>query len=75
MYFATQDKVIDQRHKEVERENNRIIEEFNNLPFYKKWFAPDVKQQIIENWEAFGRWQNRRMNQQMLRDKDYFFNL
>ncbi len=64
MYLATQDKVLEEKSNEVEKLNDKIISEFNALPFYKKWGKTEsIRQQIMDNWLKFEMYQNARMKQ------------
>ena len=69
MYLAICDKKINEKQKETEKLNDKIIDEYNNFPFWRKWFyTEDVRQQVIDNWESCWRWTKERIKEQ--REKD-----
>ena len=66
IYFAINDKIAEQKQKEVEEKNNKIIENYNNLSFWKKLFInqKDIKIQIWNNWRNHNLWLSIRMRTQ-----------
>ena len=45
LYLSCADEIITKRQKEVYSENQKLIDDFNKLPFWKKW----GKEEIIKN--------------------------
>ena len=64
-YFALADEEIDKRQEEMVRRNKAMIEAFNKLPFWKRWFCEDdLKQEIMLNYKRFEVWMNQRIVEQ-----------
>ncbi len=62
-YMATSDKVLIEEQERVFQENDRLIKKYNSLPFYKKWFVKDVRNEVLDNWRNFDRFQENRFRE------------
>lgn len=70
MYMATQDPVLEQRHKEIEQRCQRLIDRHDQLGFIGRWLDGDrVIQAIHREWREFELWQDRHMSHMRLMDK------
>ena len=60
IYLASRDPVILKEHDRVFLLNEDIIDTYNRLPFYRKWFENPEKI-VRENWRKFELFQERRI--------------
>jgi len=63
-YMAIKDKEIERRQKQVYEHNKKLIEVYNNLPWYKKIFDTHTSQAITTNWVVFNEWMTKHMEKQ-----------
>jgi len=60
--FATQDKVIQNKQSEVFETNKKLIRDFYNLPYYKRFGKrKSVNEKVQHNWFIFNLWMEKRV--------------
>ena len=68
MYLAIADEVINKRQKALSQYNERLIKDFEELPFWKRWGKEEeLKQEIISNWRYFETWMDSRIQSQSIK--------
>lgn len=55
MYLACADEELNQMSETLFRMNKKLIQDYNNLPWYKKLFIKDPSFEVIQNWAYFER--------------------
>lgn len=61
LYLACADEEINKKEQEVYDKNKKLIDDYTNLPFYKKFFKESPRNEILENWMYFEKWMKKRI--------------
>lgn len=69
MYLACADKEIIERKNAVYNKNEKIIDDYFKLPFYKKFFAKDPAGEVFSSWHTFNEWMNKRIVYEQQNDR------
>ena len=66
-YLACADKLIEEKQEQVKRRNDRLIQEHEKLPFWRRWLVKEeLRMTIINNWLSFNAWVDRRIELQRI---------
>ena len=71
MYFVCADEVINKKQEEVYNQNKKLIKDFEEMPFWRRWNGEDELNGLIRrNWLEFEWWMNQRISRKESGSRD-----